>query len=627
MGASRPAPGAPTRQAPAALLTTTCLVLALAAAAVVTWTSFGDEADDRPLLPLLLGSWPATATRVGLVLTAVAAVAVIGTLVARHPPPDLPAPAAVAPVAAATLLISAEQRGHPVDAVVGLAGTALVLLDVLPRGPNRRAGFALGLAIAFHPVLALFAVALPRRRGVPASAALTALAVAALVQGTVLIADPDRAARFWRRFDAPAVTGDPSDQTALGVLLRLGLHGPALLVGWLAVTVTAVLLAVRRSGGYARDGQPLLAVGVLGCATLVAAPVAGPGHLGWLLLAATGRLGRRPESRALWPAIAVTVALLPSTLLDPEIEPVSGLLLRKAPTLVALAAAAALPFLARDDPLWHLRRAPGPPLRRRPALPWIPLLPAPLRPVSRPNPVLELLFVQVGYGVYSYIRNVAPERVATATGHARSVFRLEQLLHVDIEPVVNAWALRTGDWLLDAAQGYYKVLHFVVPLGVLVWLYVWHPDRYRTARTVLFAATGLALVGFWGYPLAPPRLVPGLNLREDPSGIPGEAPLGVLTSLSNQYAAMPSLHIAWSCWCALVVITTAGHRRLAPLAAVYPLLTFLVVVATANHWVLDAVGGVAVLLAGALTQYALTARLLTDPAPAPPPAVLTREGA
>ncbi|MEU6238138.1 phosphatase PAP2 family protein [Kitasatospora sp. NPDC047058] len=631
MGASRPAPRT-------ALLTTLCRLIALGAAGVVTWITLGGAAADRPALPLLLGAWPSTATRVGLLLTALAAVAVTGALIARHPPPGVPAPAAVGPLAAAALLVAAELRGHPVDAVLGLATTALVLLDVLPRSPVRPAGLALGVAVALHPVLILFATVLPgpgpgsgsgsgpapgpgpRRRRVAAAPALTALAVAVVLHTVVRFADPARAVRFWHGFDDPAATGDPANLTVLGVLLRLGLHGPPLLCVRLAVVVTAAVLAVRRARAFGRDGQPLLAAGVLGCATLAAAPVAGPGDLGWLLLAATGRLGRRPEDRALWPVIAVTITFVPSTMLDPGIEPVSGLLLRKAPTLVALAAAAALPFRSRSDPLWHLPRAPGPPPHHRPVLRGIPLLPAPLRPVSRPNLVLELLLIQVGYGIYTYIRNAAPDRVAAATAHARSLYRLEQTLRIDIEPAVNGWALRAGDWLLDAAQQYYKVLHIAMPLGVLVWLYTWHPARYRTARTILFAATGLALLGFWGYPLAPPRLVPGLGLREDRSGTPGEAPLGVLTALSNQYAAMPSLHIAWAVWCALVVMTTARHRRLRPLAALYPALTFVVVVATANHWVLDAVGGVAVLLAGCLTQYLLTARLLTDPVPPAAPA-------
>lgn len=176
------------------------------------------------------------------------------------------------------MLVSADLRGHPVDAVLGLATTALVLLDVLPRRaghPGPTSGLALGVAIALHPALLLFAAALPRPGPRPSTRirpALTAFTVAVLLHGVVRLADPARAARFRHRFDDPAATGDPANQTALGVLLRLGLHGPPLLAVWLAVAVTAVVLALRRARTLARDGQPLLAAGVLGCATLVIAP-------------------------------------------------------------------------------------------------------------------------------------------------------------------------------------------------------------------------------------------------------------------------------------------------------------------------------------------------------------------
>ncbi|MFE6869737.1 phosphatase PAP2 family protein [Kitasatospora sp. NPDC057692] len=564
-------------------LAVVCWIAALTACGAVTWTTLADASGPHHA--------PRTAA---LLLAAPAAVALAGGLVARRPPPGLPAPAAVAPLGAAAVLVSAELRGRPADAVIGVAVIALVLLEVLPR---RTAGLALGAAAALQPAALLFAPLLRTR------AALTALAVGA--------------AGFLALRLRHGFTG-LTDRTVPG------LHGPPPAAVWLVVAAAVALPALRRARTLTADGQPLLGAGVLGCATAVVAPGGGPADLGWLLLAATGRLGRRPEDRALWPVIAVTVALLPATLLDPGIEPVSSLLLRHAPALVALAAATVLPFRHRADPHWRLHRIPGPPPPRRTGPlrhlgpPRFPLLPARLRPLSRPNPVLELLLIQVGYGVYSFIRNAAPNRVAVATDHARRLYRLEQALRLDIEPALNGWALRAGDWLRDLAQEYYRVLHITVPLAVLVWLYARHPARYRTARTVLFAATGLALLGFWGYPLAPPRLVPGTGLHEEPVGTPGEAPLGALTALTNQYAAMPSLHIGWAGWCALVVFTTARSPWLRGAAVLYPVATFLVVVATANHWVLDAVGGAAVLLAGCLVEFLLTGRLVGDRGPAPP---------
>ncbi|MER7706977.1 phosphatase PAP2 family protein [Kitasatospora sp. NPDC097605] len=552
--------------------TVVCWGAAVTACGVVTWS-----VGRRPVL----------------VVVALGAVVLIGAVLARWPPPGVPAPAVAGPVGAAALLIGTELRGSPVDAVLGVAVVALVLLEVLPR---RAGGLALGAAAALDPVALLFAPLLRARSALTAAA--TAVALYLLV-------------RLRYGFTGP------------GPLGPLGPHG-LLLALRLAVAAVVAVLALRRARALDADGQPLLAVGVVGCATVAVAPVTGPADLGWLLLAATGRLGRRPEDRALWPMFAVTAALLPATLLDPGVEPVSSRLLRETPVLLALAAATALPFRRRSDPLWRLHRAPGPPPPRRTGPlrhlgpPRFPLLPARLRPLSRPNPLLELLLIQVGYAVYTSIRNAAPNRVADATDHARRLYRLERSLHLDVEPALNGWTLRAGDWVRDLAQEYYRVLHVTVPLAVLVWLYVRHPARYRTARTVLFAATGLALLGFWGYPLAPPRLVPGTGLHEEPGGTPGESPLGALTALTNQYAAMPSLHIGWAAWCALVVLTTVRSPWLRVAAVLYPVATFLVVVATANHWVLDAVGGAAVLLAGCLVAFLLTGRLLTDREPAPP---------
>jgi PAP2 superfamily len=87
------------------------------------------------------------------------------------------------------------------------------------------------------------------------------------------------------------------------------------------------------------------------------------------------------------------------------------------------------------------------------------------------------------------------------------IFDAEQLLHLNVERGLDR-LVQASDWIDDAVEHYYKTLHFAVPLAVLAWLYWRRPERYRPARTVLFASTGLALIGFWAYPLAPPRLAP-----------------------------------------------------------------------------------------------------------------------
>jgi hypothetical protein len=75
--------------------------------------------------------------------------------------------------------------------------------------------------------------------------------------------------------------------------------------------------------------------------------------------------------------------------------------------------------------------------------------------------------------------------------------------------------------------------------------------------------------------------------------------------VSNQYAAMPSLHTAWSLWCALAVVNVVRRRWIKVMAAGYPVLTVIVILGTSNHFLLDAVGGAIVLAGGHLLTQAL----------------------
>ncbi|WP_205576537.1 phosphatase PAP2 family protein, partial [Streptomyces europaeiscabiei] len=78
------------------------------------------------------------------------------------------------------------------------------------------------------------------------------------------------------------------------------------------------------------------------------------------------------------------------------------------------------------------------------------------------------------------------------------------------------------------------------------------------------------------------------------------------TELTNQYAAMPSLHFGWSLWCGLTIALVAPRVWMKVLGLLHPFVTVLAIVATGNHWILDAVGGAAVVGAGFALAYVLT---------------------
>lgn len=210
----------------------------------------------------------------------------------------------------------------------------------------------------------------------------------------------------------------------------------------------------------------------------------------------------------------------------------------------------------------------------------------------------ELLLLAVLYGVYSGVRLVASDDLGPALGHAHHLLDLEQLLHLDVEHWLND-AFHIHRSVEVAAGFYYAAAHYLVTPAVLVWLWLRRPVQYAGARRALVAATVVALAVYVLLPTAPPRLVGGyhdlLALTADVGwwSTSASAPQG-LGGLTNELAAMPSMHVGWALWCALAI--TAASRSLLLRAAgwTHAVLTVLVVVGTGNHWLLDAVAGAAI---------------------------------
>ncbi len=196
------------------------------------------------------------------------------------------------------------------------------------------------------------------------------------------------------------------------------------------------------------------------------------------------------------------------------------------------------------------------------------------------------------------IRNAVPEQRTKALRNAHWVWQAEHHLGIAVEQSVNH-AVNSVTWLIVAMNYYYATLHFIITIGVLVWLFFAHPGRYAAARLVLAAETVIALLGYYLYPLAPPRLLTsGFIDTVVVHHTWGSDSTGDLKSVSNQYAAMPSMHIGWSLWCGLTIYALAKAPWARILGACYPVFTLLVIVSTANHFWLDAFGGVVCLAFG-----------------------------
>jgi hypothetical protein len=230
----------------------------------------------------------------------------------------------------------------------------------------------------------------------------------------------------------------------------------------------------------------------------------------------------------------------------------------------------------------------------------------------RPRAGRELALLAALYVAYSASRLLADPAPGAAIANGRDLLHLESVLHLDVERWLND-GLSALPVLPLVASYWYSVLHYVVTPAVLVWVYRAHPARYRVARNTLVAGSAIGIAGFALLPMAPPRMLPGyVDTLATTSGSgwwgsDASAPRG-LGALTNELAAMPSLHVGWAVWCAAVVLLCSRRPWVRVLAVAYPVVTTLVVVATANHYLLDAVAGVAVIAAGAVVAVRLPAR-------------------
>jgi PAP2 superfamily len=129
-----------------------------------------------------------------------------------------------------------------------------------------------------------------------------------------------------------------------------------------------------------------------------------------------------------------------------------------------------------------------------------------------------------------------------------------------------------------------------------VWIYVRHRDLYPRWRNGLVAVTGFCLVIRF-IRVAPPRFLPDLGYVDLSSlyGMSVYGPVG--TGVSDQFAAMPSIHVGWA---AVVSLGTfaATTSRWRWVVAAHVVITMIVVSASGNHWWLDGLVAIGLLLIG-----------------------------
>ena len=203
------------------------------------------------------------------------------------------------------------------------------------------------------------------------------------------------------------------------------------------------------------------------------------------------------------------------------------------------------------------------------------------------------------FGVYLVVDALdGASRRAAANRHGHDLFALEQRLHIDVEHTLNDW-LAPHHTLSVLANYEYAYTYILSALILMAWVIARRPDLWRATRDSFIVLNLLAIATFAIYPTAPPRMLPDLGFVDTVTrgGTVGSWGSG-LVDAANQVAAMPSLHVGWALWVSVVLGRISARRSVQLLSAVHVLLTLFVVLATANHYLLDAIAVVIPVILG-----------------------------
>jgi hypothetical protein len=207
----------------------------------------------------------------------------------------------------------------------------------------------------------------------------------------------------------------------------------------------------------------------------------------------------------------------------------------------------------------------------------------------------QFLLFFLAYQGYQVVRGLTDSGNLEAFTNGHHVINIERSVGAFFEPGFQQWLIDHAQWLIDASNFMYLNSHFVITTGFLAWLYLRRNDHFYFVRNMFMVAMGLALVGYALFPTAPPRLFPSEGFTDTIATFTGVAQDDQTASLLlNKYAAVPSMHIAFSMMVAGTAVSLARHRWAQITWALYPLVVFFVIVVTANHYWFDAAAGVVV---------------------------------
>jgi PAP2 superfamily len=227
--------------------------------------------------------------------------------------------------------------------------------------------------------------------------------------------------------------------------------------------------------------------------------------------------------------------------------------------------------------------------------------------LARRDGVKQILIVLGALQLYELGRRLIDPDWSAAMANARRVVELERMLALGWEATVQSWFLQLPD-LVRALNVFYFVGHFLLTAVFFVWLYRRSHDGFRLFRDAFLVATFVAFLIHWQFPTAPPRLA-GVGLLDTLRVFSGiDIGSSATESYYNPVAAVPSLHAGYALGVGIGLWRYARLRGTRVVAVVYPALVVLTIVVTGNHFVLDAIAGMVVILLGFAVAAALRGR-------------------
>jgi membrane-associated phospholipid phosphatase len=218
----------------------------------------------------------------------------------------------------------------------------------------------------------------------------------------------------------------------------------------------------------------------------------------------------------------------------------------------------------------------------------------------------ELLIVLTGVVFYFGLRGLTAGSHDVAVRHAHDIVDLEKRLGMYVEEQVQDLVV-PSDAMSTFFNWVYIWGHWPVIAVTLLWLALRHRTIYYRLRNGMLISGGLGLLVYTTYPVAPPRLA-DLGLIDTVTERSQAYRVLQPPQFVNQYAAMPSLHVGWDLLVGLAIIAAATSVWLRMVGVLMPVLMIVATIATANHYVLDAVAGIAFAMAGHLLALELERR-------------------